>query len=100
MDGFAIRKSPIFGEIRLVVIDGKYYIVARDIAKALKSKSQVKIANTNKYDVVKHLVPTNGGKQMMNVVSLKDVQRIIIKSKMPMAEKFEEWIEKELLPFV
>lgn len=99
MKELMIRNNPIFGEIRLVAINGTYYAVVSDIAQALGSKRSSNIAKICK-DVIKYPVPTNGGPQTMNVIPVKDVQRVIIKSRMPMVEQFEEWAEKELLPFM
>ncbi|AMQ05901.1 Bro-N domain-containing protein [Sporosarcina psychrophila] len=99
MKKLVIRNSSLFGEIRLVNVGGVYHAVLSDIAKALGNKKSV-ISSSNCKSIVKYPVPTNGGSQMMNVVSANDVQRIIIKSRMPFAEEFEEWANKELLPFM
>lgn len=99
MKEFVIRSHPTFGEIRLVAIDGEYHAVASDIAQALDIQNKSNVTKNCK-NIIKYPIPTNGGKQMMNVIPFKDVQRIIIKSKMPIAESFEEWAEKELFPFM
>ncbi|PFX62961.1 hypothetical protein COL36_06540 [Bacillus wiedmannii] len=99
MKEFVIRNHPTFGEIRLVAVNGVYHAVASDISQALGSQRKSS-ATINCKNVIKYPIPTNGGTQMMNVIPCKDVQRIIIKSRMPIAEQFEEWAEKELLPFM
>lgn len=87
MKKFVIRNRTAFGEIRLVDGDGKYYAVLSDIAQALQIKGRG-ASNLSKVckNLIKCPVPTNGGIQMMKVFPIKEVQRIIIKSRMPMAE--------------
>ena len=45
-------------------------------------------------------VPTKGGKQEMLFISEGDVYRLIAKSKLPSAEKFEHWVFDEVLPSI
>ena len=40
-------------------------------------------------------IPSKGGIQEMSVVSEGDIYRLIIKSKLPQAEKFESWVMGE-----
>lgn len=42
--------------------------------------------------------PTNGGVQLVKYIPEGDVYRLIIKSKLPSAEKFEKWVFDEVLP--
>lgn len=100
MQDLVIRNNSMYGEIRLVNVNGKYYAILSDIAQALGNKKNSSGMIRNCKDVIKYPVPTNGGDQMMNVISFKDVQRVTIKSRMPIAEQFEEWAEKELIPFM
>ncbi|MEH7783624.1 Bro-N domain-containing protein [Bacillus thuringiensis] len=99
MNEFVIRNHPAFGEIRLVAVNGEYHAVLSDIVQALGNQRNSNVTRNCK-SVIKYPIPTNGGTQMMNVIPFKDVQRIIIKSRMPVAEQFEEWAEQELLPFM
>ncbi|AJH62851.1 hypothetical protein bcere0016_12050 [Bacillus cereus 95/8201] len=99
MEKFLIRNHPTFGEIRLVAVNGVYHAVASDITQALGNQKKSNVTKSCK-NIIKYPIPTNGGKQMMNVIPFKDVQHIIIKSKMPRAESFEEWAEQELLPLM
>ncbi|NIL34991.1 hypothetical protein [Bacillus thuringiensis] len=91
MKKFVIRNSTAFGEIRLVVVNGKYHAVLSDIAQALQIKGRG-ASNLSKVckNLIKCPVPTNGGIQMMNVFPIKEVQRVIIKSRMPMAEHLQK----------
>ena len=44
--------------------------------------------------------PTNGGVQKMKIITEGDMYRLIMKSKLPSAEKFEEWVCDEILPSI
>lgn len=47
---------------------------------------------------IKRTILTNGGNQELIVISEGDVYRLIIKSKLPSAEKFESWIMDTVIP--
>lgn len=49
---------------------------------------------------VKHRVLTNGGEQDMKFIPEGDVYRLIVRSKLPQAEKFESWVFDEVLPTI
>ena len=40
------------------------------------------------------------GPRGMNIIPERDVYRLIMRSKLPMAERFEEWIVADVLPSV
>ena len=49
---------------------------------------------------MKHDLPTNGGKQAKNFIPEGDLYRLIIRSKLPAAERFEVWVFDEVLPSI
>ncbi|MEW4130421.1 hypothetical protein [Bacillus cereus group sp. BfR-BA-01399] len=97
MKKFVIRNSTAFGEIRLVDVNGKYHAVLSHIAQALQIKRRG-ASNLSKVckNLIKCPIPTNGGIQMMNVFPIKEVQRVIIKSRMPMAEHLQKKSEQNV----
>ena len=100
MKDLQIFKSPEFGQVRTVEIDGKIYFVASDIAKALGYTNTSKAINDHCKGVTKRYIPTNGGNQEMNIIPEGDVYRLAAKSELPGAEKFESWIFDEVLPTI
>lgn len=50
--------------------------------------------------VVKHDTPTSSGVQLMSYINEGDLYRLIMKSKLPSAEKFEAWVMDEVLPTI
>ena len=97
MNDLMVFNNVEFGEIRSVQIDGKIYFVGKDIASALGYKIPSKAINTHCKGVSKMEIPTAGGKQEMQIIPEGDVYRLIIKSKLPSAERFESWVFDEVL---
>lgn len=89
------------GEIRGVNVDGKPYVVAKDIAKALGYKDTTNAIKQHCKWVVKYHLPHPQSRTKnieVNIIPEGDVYRLITKSKLPSAQKFEEWVMDEVLP--
>ena len=94
-----IFNNELFGSVRTLMVDDKYYFVGKDIAEALGYKRPSDaIAQHCKHTVKHRIVDNTGFEQPMNIIPESDVYRLIIKSKLPEAEKFEEWVMEEVLP--
>lgn len=87
-----------FGQVRTVDIDGKTYFVASDVAKSLGYAIPHKAVQTHCKGVLKWNIPTNSGNQDMLVIPEGDIYRLIIRSQLPSADKFERWIFDEVIP--
>ena len=107
MNELRIFENPEFGEVRTAIIDGKVYFAGVDIARALgysntrdaisrHCKHVVKhdgvIQNTNRYGTVTTQTVE------MSYIPEGDVYRLIVRSQLPDAEKFEIWVFDEVLP--
>lgn len=100
MNELQIFNSDEFGEIRTVEIDGKPYFVGTDVAKALGYSNPRDAVSRHCKGVVKHDAPTSSGVQLMSYITEGDLYRLIMKSKLPSAEKFESWVMDEVLPTI
>lgn len=100
MNELQIFNSPEFGDIRTVEIDGKPYFVANDVAKALGYVETAKAIRTHCKGVSEMDIPSNGGIQCMKVIPEGDIYRLIVRSKLPSAEKFERWVFDEVIPSI
>lgn len=89
-----------FGEVRTILEDGKLSFVGSDIAKALGYKNVSKALNDHCKGITKRYILTEGGKQEMSVIAEGDIYRLIVKSKLPAAEKFEKWLFEEVIPTI
>ena len=100
MNELQVFNNNEFGQLRTINIDGKDYFVGKDIALALGYAIPSKAINTHCKGVSKMEVPTNGGIQQMLMITEGDIYRLITHSKLPNAEKFEEWVFDEVLPSI
>lgn len=89
-----------FGEIRVIEIEGKPHFVGNDIAKALGYARPNEAISRHARGTLKQRILTNGGNQELLVIPEGDVYRLIVKSKLPQAEKFESWVFDEVLPTI
>lgn len=89
-----------FGRVRTVQIDDKPYFVATDIANALGYTNPRDAVLRHCKGVVKRDTPTSSGTQQMSYINEGDVYRLIMKSKLPSAERFESWVMDEVLPSI
>ena len=100
MNDLQIFNSEEFGEIRTTEIDGKPYFVASDVATALGYATPRDAISRHCKGVVKRDTPTSSGIQSMSYIGEGDLYRLIMKSKLPSAEKFESWVMDEVLPSI
>lgn len=98
MNELQIFNNVEFGDIRTAEIDGKPYFMASDIAKALGYARPNEAVYTHCRATVKYSIPISGKYQDVNFIPEGDIYRLIIRSHLPSAEKFERWVFDEVLP--
>lgn len=89
-----------FGEIRTVEENGKVLFFGSDIAKALGYTNPSKAINEYCSAITKCSIHISGKLQYVNFIPEGDVYRLITHSKLPYAEKFEQWVFDEVLPSI
>ena len=100
MNELQIFNSEEFGEIRTITKDDKTYFAGSDVAKALGYAIPHKAVQTHCKGVLKWNIPTSSGNQDVLFITEGDIYRLIMKSKLPSAEKFEKWVMEEVLPSI
>ena len=102
--------NEMFGEIRTVDIgDNKIWFVAKDIAEKLVYKDTKKAIRTHCKNQLRVSVDMRGGKtgnphsrarktQEMVIISIPDVTRLIVKSRLDSAMEFESWLFDDVIP--
>lgn len=110
MNELKIFENKEFGSVRTLEIDGKPYFCGSDVAKALGyAKPQNAISTHCKGAVKQGIgvqtgVKSDGTPSIQNVEMLfipeGDIYRLIVKSKLPTAEKFESWVFDEVIPSI
>lgn len=77
---------------------GNPLFVARDVASILGYSNISDAIARHCKGVVKRDLPSNSGTQSFSLIPERDVYRLIMRSKLPAAEAFEEWVVAEVLP--
>lgn len=109
MNELKVFQNSEFGELSVLTIDGKEYFPASQCAKIL--------GYSNPYDAIKKHCKEDGvvkregvsyttnqygvtSRQTTEIkyISESNLYRLIIRSKLPAAEKFERWVFDEVLP--
>lgn len=101
MTAISTFANPAFGQIRAIKDDsGKPLFVAGDVASALGYSKPRNAVSTHCKGALKQGVPTKGGSQEVTLIPEADVYRLIMRSKLPQAEAFQDWVTEEVLPSI
>lgn len=98
MNELKVFSNTEFGELGIMLLDGKEYFPATQCAVLLGYKNPQEAIREKCKGVRKSLTPTNGGTQSVNYIPEGDLYRLIVSSKLPKAEEFERWVFDEVLP--
>ncbi|MDR0813903.1 MAG: phage antirepressor KilAC domain-containing protein [Oscillospiraceae bacterium] len=90
--------SAEFGELAILVQSGKPYFPATECARILGYKNPQKAVRDHCKGVNESFTPSSGGVQQTKFIPEGDLYRLIIRSKLPAAERFERWVFDEVLP--
>ena len=94
-------KHEKFGQVRLVIIDGRIHFVAADLCRALEiqniRQNLAKLPSDEKgvYDIY-----TPGGYQKMTIVNEPGFYRLVFSSRKKEACDFQRWVYHEVLPSI
>lgn len=101
MNNLRVFKSPEFGKLEVMMIDGKEHFPVTEVARILGYKNPKDAVQRHCRWVAKHDLPhpQNPDKQIqVNFIPEGDLYRLIIRSKLESAERFERWVFDEVLP--
>ena len=110
MNELQIFENSEFGTVRTVELDGRTYFVANDVAKALGYKRPNDAITAHCRGTAKHRIGVQTGIKGdgtpalqeidMLIIPEGDIYRLVVKSQLPSAEKFERWVFDEVLPAI
>ena len=102
MSELQIFKSPAFGQVRTVTIDGEPWFVAKDVATALGYSNTRDAIAKHVDDDDKNTVVIRDGKGNPNqtVINESGLYSLVLSSKLPTAKNFKHWITSEVLPSI
>lgn len=94
--------SEMFGELRVICEDNKFFFCAIDVCKALGYTNITRELNIHcRQDGIKSgRVEAAGIPRIVKFISEGNVYRLICRSNKPEAEQFENWVFDELLPTI
>ena len=95
-----IAEDAEFGKVRIVKDGDRFLFAARDVAKALGYKRPADAVKQHCKGVGVLPTPSAGGIQETKFIPEGDVYRLIIRSKLPSAQRFEKWVFEEVLPSI
>lgn len=92
-----------FGKLDILIEDGKELFPARDCAKMLGYSNPYGAVQKHCRSVSKRVVTIRNGQNSTRQAEVSfipegDVWRLIIRSRLPAAQKFEKWLFDEVLP--
>ena len=87
-------------DIRVIQKDGEPWFVAKDVAILLGYTNPQKAIRDHCKGVNETDTPTTGGVQAIKIIPERDLYRLVMRSKLPAAEKFEDWVVGTVLPSI
>lgn len=110
MNELKIFQNPEFGTVRTIEIEGKIHFAGTDAAKALGYSIPSKAIQTHCRNILKWKVGVKTGvksdgtdsiqRMEMLFIPESDLYRLIMRSQLPNAEKFSDWVCEEVLPSI
>lgn len=88
-------------EVRTLLVEEEPYFVANDVARILGYSNPSKATNDHcKKSSMTWGNDSLGRPQAFKIIPESDVYRLIFRSKLPEAERFEDWVTSEVLPSI
>lgn len=97
-----VFQNEAFGQVRVITKDGEPWFVGKDVADVLgysntRDALAQHVREHHKADVVIHDGRQNR-KQV--IIDEADFYSLVLRSKLPQAEQFQEWVTSEVLPAI
>lgn len=102
MGDIQIFKNEVFGEVRVAGTNEEPLFCAKDVATALGYSDTADAIQRHCKSGKKVFCPHKNGMGGTNMVYIpeKDVYRLIMRSNLPNAEQFQDWVCDEVLPSI
>lgn len=100
MSEIKVFENSEFGKVRVSVVDGEPLFCLADVAKSLGYLNPAKAVIDHCKGVTVLETPTQSGVQPIKYGKEGEVYRLTMKSKLPNAEKFQDWVCEEVLPSI
>lgn len=94
---------PDFGDVRVVDNNGGLWLVGKDVATVLKYSNPPKALRDHvpdKFKRTERIVHPLGGAQDTILINEAGMYKLVMRSKLPKAEEFSDWVCEEVLPSI
>lgn len=98
-NGIEVFENPIFGQIRMVMVDDEPMFCLIDVCRALKIKNATDVAKRLDEDELTRL-NLGGRAGESNFITESGLYAVILRSDKPNAKKFRKWVTSEVLPTI
>ena len=98
MSELVLFENEEFGRLRVTDNSGDPWFIAKDIAVALGYMDTGKAVRTYCKHITK-FSPSDSS-TVYNIIPESDVYRLVLKSELPSAEKFQDWVVEVVLPSI
>jgi len=101
MNELQVFNNDQFGSVRTINEDGAVLFCGSDVAKALGySRPNDAVSAHCRCTAKRRIATAQGNESDMSFIPEGDVYRLIVRSNLPAAEKFEKWVFEEVLPTI
>lgn len=94
-----VFENPIFGQIRMVMVDDEPMFCLSDVCRALEIKNATDVAKRLDEDELTRL-NLGGRAGESNFITESGLYAVIVRSDKPNAKKFRKWVTSEVLPTI
>lgn len=94
-----VFENPIFGQIRMVMVDDEPMFCLIDVCRALEIKNATDVAKRLDEDELTRL-NLGGRAGESNFITESGLYAVIVRSDKPNARKFRKWVTSEVLPTI
>lgn len=98
-NGIEVFENPIFGQIRMTMVDDEPMFCLIDVCRALEIKNATDVAKRLDEDELTRL-NLGGRAGESNFITESGLYAVIVRSDKPNAKKFRKWVTSEVLPTI
>lgn len=102
MNNLQVFQNEAFGQMRVIVKDGEPWFVGKDVAEVLGYSNTKKAINDHVKENHKlgERIVTSGQRREVIIIDEAGFYSLVLRSKLPSAEAFQEWVTSEVLPAI
>lgn len=96
-----VFSNEMFGELTVIKNEkDEIFFIGKEVAEKLGYVDTTQAIRKHCKGGVEMTLPTAGGMQMTKIIPESDVYRLVMRSRLEEAEKFQDWVVEEVLPSI